>query len=442
VSSRPGTELAAGPGGRPASQARGASRPRKRCQRCDRPFACGFGEPGCWCERITLSHETLAEIRELADDCLCPTCLAWFAQRDASANGRVGWAKAIPHAEVQVRGVRPAWRVSAALFLIVALLVGLGVGPVAISPAAIVRSALANVPLLGVHSHLGTIDEAIVWQIRAPRVVLAALVGGMLAVAGSAYQGVFRNPLADPFLLGVAAGAGLGATIAIAYAGASPDSGQLLPLAAFAGGILAVGGAYLLGRSAGASGGTGVLILAGVTVAAFATALQTFVLQENTQTLKAVYSWLLGGFSTADWQQVILVAPYIAISCAVLLAHGRMLDVLSLGDEEAAALGIDVRRVRLIVVVTATAGTAAAVGVSGLIGFVGIIVPHTIRLLMTMSYRAVVALSLPIGAGFLVLSDVIARSVLSPQELPIGVVTAFFGAPFFAVVLRTVRRLG
>jgi iron complex transport system permease protein len=427
---------------------------RKRCQLCGDAFGCGAGEPGCWCERVTLRQDTLAQIRALADDCLCPSCLASFAANERGGaplaaerttparHAPTSWAKAIPHAQVQARGVPPAWRVAALLFLLVALLVGLGVGPVPISPAAIVRSALSKVPLLGLHSHLGQVGEAIVWQIRAPRVVLAALVGGMLAIAGSAYQGVFRNPLADPYLLGVAAGAGLGATLAIAYAGASPDSGELLPLAAFAGGILAVAAAYALGRSARGGEGTGVLILAGVTVAAFATAVQTFVLQENTQTLKAVYSWLLGGFSAADWNQVILVAPYIAVTCAVLMAHGRMLDVLSLGDEEARALGIDVRRVRLVIVVTATAGTAAAVAVSGLIGFVGIIVPHTIRLLVSMSYRAVVALSLFVGAGFLVLADVLARSVLSPQELPIGVITACFGAPFFAVVLRTMRRLG
>jgi iron complex transport system permease protein len=465
-------------------------RTSKSCQRCGRAFGCGFGEPGCWCEQVTLRRETLREIRALADDCLCPACLESFAARDsaadeaghraaavagaegarapmavvaepgalaeraapadaaagAAAQGGVlaltSWAKAIPHHEVRARGVRPLWRGSALLFLLLALLVGLGVGPVAISPGAILRSATSNLPLLGVHSNMTPIEEAIVWQIRAPRVVLAALVGAMLAAAGSAYQGVFRNPLADPYLLGVAAGAGLGATIAIVYAGASPDTGELLPLTAFAGGVIAVLAAYVLGASAGEGRGTGVLILAGVTVAAFATAVQTFLLQENTQTLKAVYSWLLGGFAAADWNQVLLVAPYIAISCAVLVAHGRMLDVLSLGDEEAGALGVRVRRVRLLIVVTATAGTAAAVAVSGLIGFVGIIVPHTIRLLMTTSYRAVVALSVPIGAGFLVLADVIARSVLSPQELPIGVVTAFFGAPFFAVVLRTMRRLG
>jgi iron complex transport system permease protein len=174
-------------------------------------------------------------------------------------------------------------------------------------------------------------------------------------------------------------------------------------------------------------------------VAAFLTAVQTFVQQTRSQTLREVFAWLLGGFATAGWHDVAIAAPYIVVSATLLLLHRRVLDVLSLGDDEAASLGLDVRRVRLIVVVAATAGTAAAVSVSGLIGFVGIIVPHTVRLLVSPSYRAVVPLSLVVGAGFLVCTDVLARTVLSPSELPIGVVTAFFGAPFFAAVLRTTR---
>jgi iron complex transport system permease protein len=428
----------------------------KRCALCGHSFACAAGGPGCWCEGVELPTETLAEIRALADDCLCPGCLGRDAAREqadgdaARAAGEArgagesrptAWAKAIPDAAVRARGVHPLWRLGAVLFLLAALLVGFGVGPVSIGPLEIVRSALARLPLLGIHDRLGHVDEAILWQVRAPRIVLAGLVGGMLAIAGSAYQGVFRNQLADPYLLGVAAGAGLGATLAIAFLGASPDSGVVLPLAAFAGAVASVVAAYALGRSAGGHDGSGVLILAGVTVASLAAAIQTFVLQEHSQTLRAVYSWLLGGFTTSDWSQVALVAPYVAVSCAILLLHGRVLDVLSLGEEEAGALGLHVRRVRLLVVFAATAGTAAAVAVSGLIGFVGIIVPHTIRLLVSMSYRAVMPLSLLFGAGFLVLADVIARCVLSPEELPIGVVTAFFGAPFFAVVLRTTRRL-
>jgi iron complex transport system permease protein len=344
--------------------------------------------------------------------------------------------RARTESRIRARGVSRGWGLCACAFLVGSLLVGLGVGPVGIGAGGIAESALSHLPLLHVHSPLSSVQEAILWQIRAPRVVLAALVGGMLAVAGSAYQGVFRNPLADPYLLGVAAGAGLGATLAISLRLAG-GSEQIVPVAAFAGATVAVVCTYALGRSAGAARGTGALVLAGVTVAAFMTAIETFVQQQHTDTLQDVYAWLLGGFATAGWIDVLVAAPYIVVSCVVLLLHRRVLDVLSLGDDEAASLGIDVRRTRLLVVAAATAGTAAAVSVSGLIGFVGIIVPHTIRLLVSTSYRAVVVLSLVVGAGFLVLTDVLARTIISPAELPIGVVTAFFGAPFFAVVLRT-----
>jgi iron complex transport system permease protein len=309
-----------------------------------------------------------------------------------------------------------------------------------IGAGSILRSALSYVPGLHVHQPLEAVDRAVLWQLRAPRVALAALVGGMLAVAGASYQGVFRNPLADPYLLGVAGGAGLGATLAIVYASAAAaGSNWTVPLAAFGGAIAAVAATYALGRSAGAVHMTGALVLAGVTVATFTAAVQTFVQQRHTDVLQNVYSWLLGGFSTATWSDVAVCAPYVAASSIVLVLHRRVLDVLSLGDDEASSLGIDVSRARLAIVVSATLGTAAAVSVSGLIAFVGIIVPHTIRLLVSTSYRAVVPLSLVAGAGFLVLTDVLARTILSPAELPIGVVTAFFGAPFFAIVLRTSR---
>jgi iron complex transport system permease protein len=342
---------------------------------------------------------------------------------------------------VEARGVGPRWGLVAGAFLVGSLLVGLAVGPVSIGAGSILGSALSHLPLLHVHSRLGTVDEAIVWQIRAPRVVLAALVGGMLAVAGSAYQGVFRNPLADPYLLGVAGGAGLGATLALVSGLVGSGARWGVPAAAFAGAIAAVIATYVLGRSAGTSRTSAALVLAGVTIATFTAAVQTFVQQQHTDQLQNVYAWLLGGFSTASWSDVAVAAPYIALSSLVLVLHRRVLDVLSLGDEEAASLGVDVARTRLVVVVAATLGTAAAVSVSGLIAFVGIIVPHTIRLLVSTSYRAVVPLSLVVGAGFLVLTDVLARTVLSPAELPIGVVTAFFGAPFFAIVLRSSRTM-
>jgi len=326
----------------------------------------------------------------------------------------------------------------AAVFLAAALLTGVLVGPVDLGALNVVHATFAHV--LGLHSPLSGADDAILWQLRLPRVVLGAFVGGTLAAAGAAYQGVFRNPLADPYLLGAAAGAGLGATLVAAYAPGSGLSGDLLPIAAFAGAAVAVLAAYILGRSAGAAAGPAALILAGVTIAAFFTALQIFVQQQHVDTVQAVYSWLLGRLSTAGWTEVGIIAPYAIASWLILLGHRRLLDVLAVGDDEAAALGVNVARVRLLVVIAATVATAAAVAVSGLIAFVGIIVPHTIRLLVGGSYRVLMPLSIIVGAGFLVFADVIARTIMSPAELPIGVVTAFFGAPFFAVVLRTGRR--
>jgi iron complex transport system permease protein len=315
------------------------------------------------------------------------------------------------------------------------------VGPADLSPKDVLLELVSKLPFSSIHAGLSPLDSAIVWQIRAPRIVLAAIVGGMLAVAGSAYQGVFKNPLADPYLLGVASGAGLGATIAIATI-ANPASLPFdpVPLAAFSGAILAVAATYALGRGGSRLRNSSSLILAGVAVGAFFTAIQTYEQQRSSSTLTAVYSWILGGLSTASWQQVVLVLPYVGASVFVLFLCRRLLDVMSVGDEEANSLGISARRVRLIIVGAATLGTAAVVAVSGLIGFVGIIVPHTIRLLVGSSYRRILPLSIFGGAAFLILADLVARTVLSPAEVPIGVVTAFVGAPFFLIVLRQARQ--
>ena len=387
-------------------------------------MVCSAGAPGCWCEQLLLDSEASRALRAVADNCVCKDCLGGYAQ-GSPVNGRLSLRVTV----------------AAALVLLGSLLLALTIGPYPIGPVAIAQGALSHIPLLGVRSPLNTVESAIVWQIRAPRVVLGALVGGMLAVSGSAYQGVFRNALADPYLLGVSAGAGVGATIVIAYAGGTAGT-ELLPLAAFAGAVLAVVITYALGTSVvGSAGGSGALILAGVAVAAFMTAIQTLLQQRQTQTLQAVYSWILGGLAGASWHEVAIAAPYVILSAGVLVAHRRVLDVLSLGDEEALSLGMNVRRTRLVIVAAATIGTAGAVAVSGLIGFVGIIVPHTIRMTVSSSYRAIVPLSLLLGAAFLVLTDILARTLLSPAELPIGVVTAFFGAPFFALVLRRSRVL-
>jgi iron complex transport system permease protein len=342
-------------------------------------------------------------------------------------------------------GLRPpgmrAWLLLAACACLAgAALLAVLVGPVRLDPAGVLAELAGRLPLVDVHGGLPDRDAAILWQLRLPRVVLGGLVGATLALAGAAYQGVFRNPLADPYLLGAAAGAGLGATLAIAY---GPDTSSwpvgLLPLAAFAGALAGVATAYALGRSGGGRSAT-TLVLAGVAVMSFLTAVQTYVQQREAETLREVYGWILGRLTTAGWHEILLILPYLLVSTAVIVAHRRLLDVLAVGDDEAESLGVRAARVRLVIVAAASLGTAAAVAVSGLIGFVGIIVPHTIRLVAGSSYRLVVPLCLLLGAAFLILADLFARTVMAPGELPIGVVTAFFGAPFFAVVLRTSRR--
>ena len=329
-------------------------------------------------------------------------------------------------------GLPWVWSVAGVAAVLVSCAIGVLVGPVHISVGTVAQA------LLGMH-----VDPAqanILWSLRVPRVVLGALVGGTLAISGAAYQGVFRNPLADPYLLGAAAGANLGATLAIAFApGKSFLGDNFVPLAAFLGAGLAVAGAYALGRTvSGLRTGTG-LILAGVAIAAFFNAIQMYVQQAQTGSLRQVYSWILGRLVTAGWEGVLLVLPYVVLSAVVIFLHRRLLDALMIGEDEVTSLGISVRRVRLIIVIAATLGTAAVVAVGGTIAFVGIIIPHTIRLLVGRSYRVVVPLSVLFGAAFLVLADAAARTVVAPAELPIGVITAFIGAPFFIVVMRSTR---
>lgn len=359
----------------------------------------------------------------------------------------------VPALRGRTRIARPM--LIALALLIIALVAGTSIGPAAVPFSAIFGTLAEHLPWHPTVS-VSAINSAIVWQIRLPRVLLGAMVGAMLAGGGAAYQGVFRNPLADPYLLGVAAGAGLGATVII-VSGGNPN---LQPVAAFIGGTGAVALTYSLGASTGrpgrskrqgrggegawsgrtaATAGTASILLAGVAVAALLTAGQTYLQQQHSQTLQSVYAWILGGLSGATWSQVTLILPYVLISGAVLVAHRRLLDVLRVGEAEAGNLGMNVARLRLIVVIAATLGTAAAVSVSGLIGFVGIIVPHLVRLTAGASYRVVLPVSMVAGAAFLVLTDIAARTLQAPAELPIGVLTAAIGAPFFLFVLRSRR---
>jgi iron complex transport system permease protein len=329
------------------------------------------------------------------------------------------------------------WLFAGIASVLVAAVVGVATGPVSIPIWQVIVELADRLPIIDVDSSLSPADRAIVWDLRAPRVVLGLLVGALLAGSGAAYQGVFRNPLADPYLLGIAAGAGLGATIAI-VARLRDAVGFMdpVPLAAFVGALLAVAAAGTLSSRRGSTGSSTTLILAGVAVANFFTAIQTFIQQQNSETLQQVFAWILGRLSTAGWGEVRLLTPYAVICIVGLLLSVGSLDVLAVGEEEATTLGLRPRTIRRLVLLAASLGAAAAVAVSGLIGFVGLVVPHAVRMVAGTSHRRVMPLSLLFGASFLALADVAARTVRAPAELPIGVITAFIGAPFFLLILR------
>jgi iron complex transport system permease protein len=324
------------------------------------------------------------------------------------------------------------WQItaSAAAALLIACLLAVSFGPVNLNFGSIIRT------LLGLPNGLENEDRTLLLELRLPRVVLGALVGAALATSGAVYQSVFRNPLADPYLLGAASGAGLGATVAITSGGGNLHA--LLPIFAFLGGVLAVAATFLVAGKLFADPST--LLLAGIAVGSFATAFQTYLQQRNSAALRPVYSWILGQLTVANWDVVRWAGVYIFIALFVLIRVSKVLDALMLSDEEAYSLGVSPQKIRLIAVAAATLATATAVSASGLIGFVGIVVPHLVRgLTKRATNRSLLSIAF-VGAAFLVIADLGARTLLAPAELPIGVITAFVGAPFFLFVLRARNR--
>ncbi len=322
--------------------------------------------------------------------------------------------------------------------LSVAVVGGLVIGPTPIGVSRVVGDLFSHVGLG--RSTLTSLQSTIIWQLRAPRLVLGLLAGAMLSVAGGTYQGVFRNPLADPYLLGVAAGAGLGATFAIVDVGGGLTTPTWAPLLAFVGAMAAVTVTWLIGGR-GLRSNASTLILAGVAVSSLLTSAQTFLQQSSSNSIARVYIWLLGSLATASWHSVLMVLPYVVFCALVCVVSGRALDIMSVGEDESRSLGLPVRRVRLILIVASSLGTAAVVSAVGLIGFVGIIVPHIVRLLVGTSYRRILPISVVFGAAFLVFADTIARTVMAPSELPLGVVTALVGAPVFVLILSFRRQV-
>jgi iron complex transport system permease protein len=321
--------------------------------------------------------------------------------------------------------------------LVACMALGTAIGPVAIAP----KDVASVIALHLFHQGLGVpaTTDSIVWQIRVPRVLLAGLVGASLGCSGAAYQGVFRNPLADPYLLGVAAGAGLAAAffmvgpIPTVYA---PFS--LVTPAAFSGGLMAMLLSYGLARTSGTTR-PATLILAGVSVSALAVAATSYLLLANQRQTIPVLSWLMGSFTGSAWSKLWLIAPYTAPAAVVIFLHGRILNVMQADDVEAQQLGVNVERTRALVIAAASLVAAAAVSVAGIIGFVGLVAPHVIRLLIGPDYRRLLPWSAVLGASVLVLADIAARTAIRPSELPIGVITAFLGTPLLLALLHRQR---
>jgi len=323
-----------------------------------------------------------------------------------------------------------------AALLAAALLLSVGVGSVFIPPLVLLQVIAAQFSGQPLPPDITPAFATILFDLRLPRTVLVALTGAALAGSGAGYQGLFRNPLADPYLIGVASGAGLGAVIAMSIHWPYTDFTLLaVPLSAFAGALLTVSVVYMLAR-VGRTVPTTNLILAGVAVSSFATALTSFLMISSTGDLRRAIVWLLGGSTLTGWQPVIALLPYVIGGLGALLTMGHALNVLQFGDEQAQQLGLPVERSRRLIILAATLTTTAAVAFSGIIGFAGLVVPHLVRLLWGSDYRRLLPVSMIGGAAFLLLADVLARVVMAPQELPVGIITAMAGAPFFLWILR------
>lgn len=345
-------------------------------------------------------------------------------------------------------GAGPARRVARRLALAVlmvllagAALLAVAAGSVGLAPAEVARILWHAVPGFGagVTPDWPASHEAIVLSLRLPRVLLAMAVGAALAVAGGAFQGLFRNPMADPYIIGVSSGAALGAALAITL---RPSFSVLglgsVPAAAFLGAVLAVFTVYAIAR-VGNQVPVGNLLLSGVALSSFLSALVSLVVVLSRSQIHEIVYWLMGSFAGRGWLHLGVALPYLVLGAGVLLYHARDLNALLMGEEEAVHLGVAVDRVKRIILVAASLLTAAAVATCGTIGFVGLIVPHIMRLLVGPDHRSLLPVSALAGALLLVLADLAARVVVSPAELPVGVVTAFIGGPFFLYLLKRSR---
>ena len=331
-------------------------------------------------------------------------------------------------------------RIFRVCLLLLALLAGVSVlsliaGPAPIGIAAVFKGILSAVGFPGLSDSLTAEERTILFSIRLPRILLAGLVGAALSCAGAVFQALLRNPLADPYVLGVSGGGAVGAIVAIIIGLGSIPFG--IPGMAFAGGLLAM---LLVWGLAGAAGGdrrTDRTLLAGIVVNAFFSALIMFLVSiASGEQLQSVIFWLMGDLAMAGRNDVLMAALFLVVGFAVMVFHARDLNILLTGEEAALQLGVPVKRTRMLLLVAASLVTGAAVSVSGIIGFVGLMVPHMVRMMFGSDHRLLLPASLLFGGAFLMAADTIARIALAPSELPVGVITALCGAPYFAYLMK------
>lgn len=323
--------------------------------------------------------------------------------------------------------------------LLLALILSVAAGAVFIPPGTITKILLNLIPGVDIAATWTNSFTVIVREIRLPHTILIAITGASLAGSGAAYQGLFRNPLADPYLIGVASGAGLGAIFTMAISWPEDLLGfYFIPAGAFVGAILTVILVYSLAR-VGRTVPLTTLILAGVAVGAFASALTSYLMLRSEDEIYRAISFLLGGSPVAGWKPILGILPYLIVGMSLLAASGHMLNVLQFGEEQAKQLGLAVNKAKVYIVITASLTTAIAVSFSGVIGFIGLIVPHVMRIIWGADYKRLIRLSIIGGATALLLADTLARVLLAPQSLPVGIVTALAGAPFFLWILRRAK---
>ncbi|WP_270577896.1 FecCD family ABC transporter permease [Caldibacillus thermoamylovorans] len=337
---------------------------------------------------------------------------------------------------------KPFAYMAASILLVAAILIGISIGTVTVPIGDIVKiigSRLFNTS----HVDVDPMYTTIVWNIRFPRVVLAGLVGASLAIAGAAFQGLLRNPLADPYTLGVSSGASVGAVLTIFLHISIPVIGSYtLPFLSILFALITIIAVLIFAKRIDRSMKVETIILTGVIFSSFLSAFISLMIALTGDELRQIVSWLMGSVSMRGWEYIQIILPFFLIGSFLLLMNGNELNAMSFGEERAQHLGVNVKRRKMLVLIAGSILTGAAVAVSGTIGFVGLVIPHLTRLLWGPDHKHLLPLSMLTGSAFLILADLTARTVISPTELPIGVITSLIGAPVFAAILIRNKRKG